>query len=37
MKDVLLAPKFELTTYRKDGKIRCKTTFNKSDFKNKQP
>jgi len=33
MTDVLFAPKFELTTYRKDGSRKCSTGFDKKDFK----
>lgn len=34
MFDVLFAPKFELTTYRKDGSQSAKTKFDKAEIEN---
>lgn len=34
MFDVLFAPKFELTTYRKDGSQSAKTKFDKAEIDN---
>lgn len=34
MFDVLFAPKFELTTYRKDGSQSAKTKFDKTEIDN---